>query len=291
MGTNKLHYRGLTSFFTTFGFLIMVVTGLTLYIVPQGKIAYWIDWTLLGLTKTQWGSIHTLSSFLFIFAGSFHLYFNWKPLMGYLSKRSKEGVKFRLKRELAISTIVSLFVVFSGIYQVPPLSYLMDLSEEVKESWVSNKDYVPPIGHAEQLSLKGFTKKMRIELEPASNVLHSKGIMVDSPNDTLNKIAKANQISPMEIYAAIKHLEPEKKAAKSEELTPDMVVEQLDGTGIGKKSVSTLCQELGVSEQLAHTRMTKNNLNFGNSDTIRQIATKNDIEPIEVAQIILVNGM
>jgi hypothetical protein len=70
MTSRKIHTRGLTSFFTLFGFIIMSITGLVLYIEPAGRVAYWITWQFAGLTKTDWGNIHILSSLLFIVAGA-----------------------------------------------------------------------------------------------------------------------------------------------------------------------------------------------------------------------------
>jgi len=119
MAKNRIHKRGLTSFFTLFGFMIMSVTGLVLYIVPAGRVAYWVTWELIGLTKTDWGNIHILSSILFIVAGIFHTYFNWKPLMNYF--KSKITTKIKLRRELIISTVVSLWIIVSSIWPIPPL--------------------------------------------------------------------------------------------------------------------------------------------------------------------------
>ena len=87
MAGSKIHKRGLTSFFTLFGFLIMSITGLVLYVVPQGRIAYWVTWKFLGMTKTEWGNIHIISSILFILAGAFHIYFNWSILINYFKKK------------------------------------------------------------------------------------------------------------------------------------------------------------------------------------------------------------
>jgi hypothetical protein len=44
MKDKMIHKRGLIAFLTLSGFIIMVVTGITLYITPHGRIAYWVDW-------------------------------------------------------------------------------------------------------------------------------------------------------------------------------------------------------------------------------------------------------
>ena len=44
----------------------MLVTSIILFITPQGRVAYWADWRLMGLTKTDWGNIHIVVGFLFL---------------------------------------------------------------------------------------------------------------------------------------------------------------------------------------------------------------------------------
>ena len=57
--------RAFISLVLTFSALVMLVSGLVLYVMPEGRIAYWNDWRLLALDKEQWGAIHTLTSLLF----------------------------------------------------------------------------------------------------------------------------------------------------------------------------------------------------------------------------------
>ena len=45
--------KRITSLTIMLAFLVMVLTGIVLYIVPQGRVAYWADWRLLGLSKTS----------------------------------------------------------------------------------------------------------------------------------------------------------------------------------------------------------------------------------------------
>jgi len=47
--------KKVTSLSLGFSFLIMSYTGIILFLVPKGKIAYWVDWHLFGLSKSQYG--------------------------------------------------------------------------------------------------------------------------------------------------------------------------------------------------------------------------------------------
>jgi ABC-type Fe3+-siderophore transport system permease subunit len=86
--------RKITSLTATLSFILTVTTSIILYIVPQGRVAYWSDWRMWGLTKTQWGDVHINVGLLFLLALFLHIYYNWKPLMAYLKDRSKRMVFF-----------------------------------------------------------------------------------------------------------------------------------------------------------------------------------------------------
>ncbi len=75
--------RAFASLCSLAGFMLLCVTGLILFLEPHGRVAYWTRWCFLGLEKDQWGNIHIISGFLFLIAGAFHLYYNWKAILGY----------------------------------------------------------------------------------------------------------------------------------------------------------------------------------------------------------------
>jgi hypothetical protein len=81
---DMMNIRRITSLTAALSFLLMVLTSIILYIVPQGRVAYWADWKLWGLTKTDWGNIHINLGLLFLIALFIHIYYNWKPLINYL---------------------------------------------------------------------------------------------------------------------------------------------------------------------------------------------------------------
>ena len=82
-------YRRITSLTALIAFIMVIITFLVLYIVPQGRIANWADWRLIGLSKDQWGAIHTNMGTLFLIAIGFHIYFNWTPIKTYFKDRKK----------------------------------------------------------------------------------------------------------------------------------------------------------------------------------------------------------
>lgn len=104
----------------------MTVTGLVLYFVPEGRVASWVNWEFIGLTKIEWGNIHIVFSIVFAIAGGYHPYLNWKPFMNYISGKFEKTQKFR--KELTISSVVTLLVVVGSIYLFPPFNNVIDFS-------------------------------------------------------------------------------------------------------------------------------------------------------------------
>jgi len=147
--TRPVNLRGFISLLTALSFLIMTISGIILFVVPQGRIASWIDWRMLGLTKVQWGNMHITTSLLFALAGLWHTWLNWRALLSYFKDKTKKTVA--LKRELAIAGILTVFFTFGAVYKTPPLNYILDFNDDIKEYWIKTADDEPPLAHAELL--------------------------------------------------------------------------------------------------------------------------------------------
>ena len=101
--------RKITSLTLGFSFLILALTGIILYFVPQGRIAYWADWRLWNLSKTQWTNIHINLALLSVVAGILHTYYNWRSIMLYLKNKAKQLKVFTLNFNIAL--LISIFLI------------------------------------------------------------------------------------------------------------------------------------------------------------------------------------
>lgn len=288
MADRRIHTRGLTSFFTLWGFLIMSITGLALYVTPAGRIAYWVNWDMFGLTKTEWGNIHILSSILFIVAGGVHTYLNWNPLMSYFKTKATAGVK--LKRELIISSAVSVLVIVSALYPVPPLNYLLDLNTFIKDSWIADQSYEPPFGHAEMLSIGSFSKKMEINVDSAIAELERNGIQVSGKNETIEDIGIKNNISPMNVYLLIKKFEPAPEPVSVKAMTPEEVELLFAGSGLGNKSTEALCEKIGADLTVSIDRLKSAGIEATGESTLKKLGDEVSLSPIDLLKIMLIEG-
>lgn len=283
-----INKRGLVSFLTLFGFLVMSLTGLVLFIMPEGRVAYWILWEFAGLSKTDWGNIHILSSILFIVAGAFHIYFNWKPLLRYFKDKIRSGI--HLRRELLIAALLSLFIIVCSIRPFPPLSYILEFNDWMKGIWVEADDYEPPFGHAELMPLGSFCRKMDIDPDAAALELRNSGVKFSSKKETLEEIARLNATSPMDIYLLIKKLEPAPVPEKLESYTPESVEIEFSGTGIGNRTIRSTCDKVGLDPGLAVSRLNSAGLSGDLDRTVKAAAEESGTQPIEILKILLIDG-
>jgi hypothetical protein len=288
MKEGGFHKRGFISLLAFGSFVVMTVNGIVLYFAPQGRIAYWVDWRFWGISREDWSNMHVVSSILFAVAGILHLVYNWKPMVNYLSKKMAGAP--RVKKELLPALGLSIFVTLGPVYQVPPLNWIVDLGTTLKELWVTSKEYEPPFGHAEAVSLKSFTQKVNIDFDKAMGELKERGIKVSSGEESLDKIAKSNKTSPMALYAMIKKFERTPAVEQKSGYTPEAVEEEFSGKGVGRKTLVELCQELGVDINQAREALRKNNIEMKDEDTMKSGADKRKVNPIDLLKVILVEG-
>ncbi len=286
MEWNRHSKRRLVSLLTLFGFLMMSLTGVVLFVMPEGRVAYWVLWEFGGLSKTDWGNMHILSSMLFILAGAFHMYFNWKPLVRYFKDRLRGGL--RIRWEIVVACACVFWILASALKPFPPLSYLLDLNSWIKGTWAAEDDYEPPFGHAELMPLRSFCKKMDIDPESASRELQARGIQFENDMETLEEIARANAMSPMNLYRHIKKLEPAPEPLFHH--TPESIEIEFSGIGIGNRKLRSVCERMGLDPDLAMRRMIRAGISADLDQTLKSIADAADTQPLEIMKVLLIDG-
>lgn len=288
MDKKPFNYRSFTAFIVTWAFVVATVTGTVLYIVPQGRIANWVDWHLLGLLKEDWGNIHLVFAAIFIAGGVLHLYYNWKPFKKYLVE--KVSGHLHPKKELLLSLVVSLALVVGAIFQIPPFNYYFQLNQWAKEAWVTGPEVEPPFGHAEELSLAGFAKRQNMDLTKATDVLRTQGIAISSPRQSLAEIAHANGLSAMQLYGMIRQFEAKAKPASGMAFTAETVDDTFGGTGVGRKSLSIISDNLGIPLETVSQKLAQAGINAKTDETLKSIADRYGITPIDLLKAVLVDG-
>ena len=287
MRKNKQSARSLIAFMVTWAFLVLTVTGLVLYVVPHGRVAYWVHWSLIGMEKEQWAWVHMMFGGVFIVTGVLHLYFNWKPFKKYLADKIKGHLA--LKREVFVATALTLAIFLVSALNLPPASWVIDLNSAIKNSWVTSPELEPPFGHAEQVSLAGLARRMQFDLDTAQRLLADAGVDVEGPRATLEQIARANDMTPMDVYAVIYAQQPLPDGAKA--IDPGISSEELEaafaGAGLGRKTIAELCAMVGVNTNVGLTRLATQGIQASETDNVRGVAELHAKRPIELLHIVL----
>ena len=249
-------------------FILCILTSIILYIVPQGRVAYWADWHLWGMTKGQWGDLHINLGFLFVFAGLLHVFYNWSVITAYMKNKARQVKVFT--PSFTIALVLCLVVGLGTFFKIPPVYSVISLSESIKDSG-AEKYGEPPYGHAELSSLKGFTKKVDIDLDEAKELLQKAGVAFTSDQETIAEIAAANSITPKAVHAAMKAAE---KKVETGVAFPDEPF-----PGFGRKVLADICNEFGLNIPTTIRELAKENIKAEANQTIKEIAAAADMDP------------
>ncbi|MCY1722600.1 DUF4405 domain-containing protein [Prolixibacteraceae bacterium Z1-6] len=267
---NKFSWRAFISFGLTYAILIILLSGIMLYVSPPGRYAHWVNWTLWGFSKEGWQAIHTIFSFGFIVLSIFHLLsVNWKAFVSYL--KSKSGSGFNKKRELILSSLLVLVLFFGTVLSIPPFKTVMDLGEHFTGSWEKIEERAP-VPHAEQLTLTELAHQMDLSsVDEITRKLNIHKIVFENTNEqTLQQIAEQNNTTPIAIYEIIS-----KKAAN-----------QMQGSGVGRKTIEDFAAELNKPVDELISILEKNAIKAGPTETLRTIGENNNLPPRDVYKLI-----
>ena len=238
--------------------------GVVLYIMPHGRVAYWRGWSFLGFDKDQWDNLHTVCGFLMVLLGIWHLVVNWRSIVRYA-----KGNFLSLSKDFWFS-LLFVFVVFSGTTaNLPPFSFVPELGEKAKRMWKSPES-MPPVPHAELLPLAKVAKFLGLAPAEALNALRAEGIEVYSPKERLKEIAVKNKTTPARIYRILS------KDRKSHIFSP----------GIGRLTLRQVCLILGVSTAECLERLRRCGVSACADDTLKAVAGRCGKTPREVLGIL-----
>ena len=269
--------RKVTSLTAFLAFIVMVGTGIVLYVVPQGRVAYWAEWRFLGGTKETWGAVHILIGLLFLVAGILHIILNWKPMVSYMKDRAKSVRIFTPSFTVAL-ILTGLFTAGAAA-DLPPFSWVMDWNARIKDAQ-SRRFGEPPYGHAELSSLKAFADRVHLDLPRALELLSEKGIRVEGPDQTLAAIARENGLTPQQVYETVR------PAERAEDRTPPGTLPEEAAPGLGRKTLEGLCGEYGLDVEKVASVLRARGLTADPERTVKENAEASGMGPHDYYDVI-----
>ena len=130
MNRHGIQLRPLASLLLFFSFLSSLVSGIALFLRPEGELARLIAWTWLGLDKKSWEQVHIGAIFLLVMSALWHTLLNRKSLWHYVYKKSA-ALRIQVN-ELIIAVILVLLFSFGSLLNLPPFSWLSELRLSIK---------------------------------------------------------------------------------------------------------------------------------------------------------------
>lgn len=263
--------RRIASLVLTFSLVLVILTSLVLYYVPEGRVAYWADWRLLGLTKSDWGSVHITTGFLFIAAGLWHVVLNLRPLGGY----------FKVTTPVVVSLVLTLFVTVGTLMGLPPMQQVLDLGEHFKESHQVTYGN-PPFGHAELATVQKLCGFTGLDATAALAELKAAGITGATLQTTIVEIARANDRTPKEIYAIIQR---SRSASSAQDGLSGLPPTPPQGTG--KMRLTDLAANYGADMNTMLEALNKAGYTATAEMTMKEIASSNNATPADVYTVLI----
>jgi hypothetical protein len=266
----KFSWRAFTSLYIALSFIVMIISGVVLYIAPPGRIAKWTYIPILGLEKDQWQALHTIFTFLFIIANGFHLYFNWNSFISYLKDKKKQV--FRLRKELISAFLITIGIFYLVLLNVQPFRGIIDFGEASKLTW-SNDRAEPPVPHAEEMTIDELADVMSENSAQLITRLKSQGIAADKNSD-IKKLAEENDMSPQQIFEKLKlnkKSEDSHKGAKR---------------GYGRMSVVQICADKNIQVEKALSRLKAAGIDATSESTLRDLGKAGNKSPNDIVKII-----
>lgn len=285
----KFRFRGFTSLLMVFSFLISLISGILLYFTPQGKVAHWTNWTILGLDKEMWGALHINSSLVLFIIFFFHFYYNWKVLIRYIKKKAM--MAFNLKYEFFVASIISIFIIVATLFNLEPFKTIIKWNDDIKQYWAGQAQAQPPVPHAEDMTVTEFCKNFNISLESFEQKLNLKRWTFKDENETIKNIASRNRISPADIY---RYLKPSvyNNQGRGKGQVQGQVGSQLQGQGQGwgRKTLQDVCNSANKDVDAVIAKLSANGIKASKNELIRNIANNNNLRPIEIINMINEGG-
>jgi hypothetical protein len=266
----KFNWRAFTSLYITLSFIVMIVSGVILYIAPPGRIAKWTYIPILGLEKDQWQALHTIFTFLFIIANGFHLYFNWNSFISYLKDKKKQV--FRLRRELISAFFITIAIFYLVLLNVQPIKGIIDFGETMKNDW-SSESSEPPIPHAEEMTIGELANTLKDDSELLISRLARQGIIAQD-SSVINDLAREYQMSPQEIFENLKLHEDSQSSSQNAK------------RGYGRMRVSQLCEDKNIPISEAISRLKQSGIIATPDMTLRELGKTGNKSPYEIVKII-----
>ncbi|MBP1594807.1 MAG: hypothetical protein H6Q05_184 [Acidobacteria bacterium] len=205
--TKKFRFRSCNTLVVFLSFLAAVISGVALYLRPEGSLARWMGWELAGLDKKQWEAAHMGVVLLFMISSFLHIWYNFKALVFYLRGKAALVFSSGLRWPLILETtgaVAIVALVFTGAVALwTPFSNVVHLRNSLKDAKYSLV-LSPPIMDADKLTVADFCRAAALDTDAAVRRATARGVVIEDLNMDIGRIAQINRMSPENLYQALR---------------------------------------------------------------------------------------
>ncbi|MBN2578609.1 MAG: DUF4405 domain-containing protein [Pirellulales bacterium] len=114
---SKFNVRGFIAFLLSFAFLLIVISGLILWLAtPPRDLSG--PWLIFGMTRGAWKHLHIWIGLTMLVVGVIHLILNWSIYWCYLWNRTNR--RPNMIWELLLALLIAALIVGSALWEHPP---------------------------------------------------------------------------------------------------------------------------------------------------------------------------
>ncbi|MFB3852300.1 MAG: DUF4405 domain-containing protein [Vicinamibacterales bacterium] len=197
--------RSFVTLVLLWSFAMTAVSGLVLFLRPEGSLARWVGWTVLGLDKKQWEAIHISFIVALMAASAVHIWYNRRPLLACVKRRvpARQSWAVLPAREFLAATALIAFMWCGTLVEWQPFSSIVDLRTAMKDGEMLAA-VPPPLPEAEKLPVAEICRRLAIPEAQALLNAQSRGIVIADPSATIEAVAAKNHVSPENVYLALR---------------------------------------------------------------------------------------
>jgi uncharacterized membrane protein len=203
MNKNSFRWRAFVSFFLLLTFLLSALSGVVLFLRPEGSLASWTGWAALGLDKKGWEGLHVVAIFFFLLFALIHLACNWRILLAYCRRRRDQAAGSGRFRELLAALLLFSLLLAGTLGMWRPLRWIVDL-----RAWFKGGAAVvaaaPPAADAEKLTLAALCPLLGFRGDELLENARRKRLRVESLSQTVAEVAKLNGSTPEKVFILLK---------------------------------------------------------------------------------------
>ncbi|MFO7692135.1 MAG: DUF4405 domain-containing protein [Vicinamibacterales bacterium] len=187
-------------------FLVSAVSGVVLFLRPEGSLARWVGWSVAGLDKKHWEAVHIVGVGAFLLVALVHVWYNRRPLVAYVRERaSATGWPGRVVAptvELLAASAVMAAIVAGTLAEWQPGAAVMALRTAMRDGAFATVT-PPPLADADRLTLAELCARESVPEPEALRNARVHGIAVPATSLSLGAIARANNRTPEAVYRAL----------------------------------------------------------------------------------------